>query len=238
MLKIFLKAPFAVFRTFHTGKFRPTADFLTHSAAYGLLLNLAAVETRHDDGKSPMTLTRDGLPTVKLAVGVLAEDHPRLGSVPRFPSKSTVFQQLHNYPVGISGKEHAPLTKGNKYNITPVRREFLVQLEATIAVETDQKLEERILQGLRGELELARYGLPFLGDNAFLPDKIDVVDQFPSTFWLCRIEHPDDLTPGQRCLSLTQTINRDDSSRTISRLFAPSEDPSPNVPSEAWQCLP
>ena len=44
------------------------------------------------------------------------------------PSVHTVFQQLHNYPVGTSGQERAESAKGNKYNITPVRREFLSDL--------------------------------------------------------------------------------------------------------------
>ena len=45
MLVLYVEAPFAVFRTFSAGWYRPTATFLSPSAAYGLLLNLAGVET-------------------------------------------------------------------------------------------------------------------------------------------------------------------------------------------------
>src|SRR5688500_6215121 len=75
MLAIYLEAPFAVCRTFTAGWYRPTATFLTPSAAYGLLLNVAVLETRlreedeNHSGKVPATLTRAGLPAVKLAIG-------------------------------------------------------------------------------------------------------------------------------------------------------------------------
>jgi CRISPR-associated protein Cst2 len=41
-----LDAPFAAFRPYTAGWFRPTAAFLTPSAAYGLLLNVAGIESR------------------------------------------------------------------------------------------------------------------------------------------------------------------------------------------------
>ena len=43
MLTLYIEAPFAVCRTFTAGWYRPTATFLTPSAVYGLLLNLAIV---------------------------------------------------------------------------------------------------------------------------------------------------------------------------------------------------
>src|SRR5579872_2324953 len=117
MLALYIAAPFAVCRTFTAGWYRPTATFLTPSAAYGLLLNLAGIETRlreEDDGHPgtvPTTLMRSGLPAVKLALGKPTEaDYPRM---------ATMFQQLHNYPVGASGNERAATTFGNKYNISP-----------------------------------------------------------------------------------------------------------------------
>src|SRR4051794_1998675 len=97
MLWLRLQAPFAAFRPFTAGWYRPTAAFLTPSAAYGLALNLAGVETRRDDGLSPMTVTRFGLPPAMVAVGA---DPGR-----PLPAVQTLFQQLHNYPVGASGKE-------------------------------------------------------------------------------------------------------------------------------------
>src|SRR5688572_18094749 len=104
MLCLYLQAPFATCRTFTAGWYRPTATFLTPSAAYGLVLNIAAVETRlreedaaHDGG--PASLTRSGLPRLRLALGAPAGGHDP------FPRVQTVYQQLHNYPVGTSGSE-------------------------------------------------------------------------------------------------------------------------------------
>jgi CRISPR-associated protein Cas5t len=44
-----MEAPFAAFRTFTAGSYRPTAEFITPSAAYGLLLNVAGIEMREYD---------------------------------------------------------------------------------------------------------------------------------------------------------------------------------------------
>src|SRR5437762_680819 len=131
MLCLYLEAPFAACRTFTAGWYRPTATFLTHSAAYGLLLNIAGIESRLceedtlHDGKTPASLTRTDLPAVRIALGVAAD-----GSGSKHPLVQSIYQQLHNYPVGTSGQERAESAKGNKYNITPVRREFLSGLRA------------------------------------------------------------------------------------------------------------
>ena len=40
-------------------------------------------------------------------------------------------------------------------------------------------LETRVGEGLTGKCEAGRYGLPFIGDNSFLPDRIDQLDRVP-----------------------------------------------------------
>ena len=70
MFCLLIESRFAAFRPFITGSFRPTAPFITPSAAYGLLLNLAGIEMREDDGKSAMTLIKkSGLPGDGYRVG-------------------------------------------------------------------------------------------------------------------------------------------------------------------------
>ncbi len=56
MIRLRITAPFGAFRTFTAGAYRPSMPFMPPSAAYGLLLGLAGIETRLDDGQSPMTL--------------------------------------------------------------------------------------------------------------------------------------------------------------------------------------
>ncbi len=231
MLALSIQAPFAVCRTFTAGWYRPTATFLTPSAAYGLLLNLAGVETRlrEDEeghpGGVPATVTRDGLPAVRLALGrPAAADFPRV---------ATLYQQLHNYPVGSSGNERASTTFGNKYNITPVRREVLVDLRAVVVIDGNASLEEAIRDGLAGRRTGERYGLPFLGDNSFLPDRIDPLDGIPPTFWYEKVAaENNELRP--RTVRLTVWIDRADMSRTQSALYAPSSASSAEVPTAAW----
>lgn len=224
MFCLYVQAPFAVFRSFTAGSFRPSAPFITPSAAYGLLLNLAGIEMRApDDGRSPMTGIREGLPAVEIALGAL-----------NFPLLHGVFQQLHNYPVGPSGAEHAPNTKGNKYNIVPARRAVLSDLRAYICARGNEGLEQRIRDGLAGKHR--RYGVPFLGDNNYLPDKIEPVGvaAMKTVHWYVPVATEDDVQSTEGTARFTITIDRADMSRTVSRLLRPIAEPSTEIPDSAW----
>jgi CRISPR-associated protein Cas5t len=253
MLVLYVEAPFAVCRTFTAGWYRPTATFLTPSAAYGLLLNLAGIESRlreedeRHPGSVPATLTVTGLPGVRIALGAAAVRYDRgafveVAESERYPRVATVFQQLHNYPVGdakATGATEKPSVlgmrraKGNKYNIAPVRREFLVGVRAVIAIKGNADLEVNIRRGLAGELQHGRYGLPFLGDNAFLPDRIDVLDSPPPTHWYEPVTE-DAATIRPRTTRLTVWIDRAEMSQTNSALFAPTPEATTEPPSNSW----
>ena len=227
MICLYVQAPFAVFRTFTAGSFRPTAGFITPSAAYGLLLNIAGIESRHDDGKSAMTLMKEDLPSAKIALGALA-----------FPQVHSLYQQAHNYPVGNTGKEHAPATKGSKYNITPVRREFLSDIRAYICLEDNPELEERVRDGLRGRHNSSRYGLPFLGDNNFLIDVLREEQDRRPAHWYEKINEEDDHGLQLRTTRLTITIDRQNMANTTSALFFPDREQRRDIPENAWVTLP
>lgn len=221
MLRLHVTAPFAAFRSFAAGSFRPTADFLTPSAAFGLLLNIAGVEMRGaDDKSSGATLISKDLPPVRLAIGACS-----------FPERQQLFQQLHNYPVGTSGKEKAPLTKGSKYNIKPITRAFLSGIDAIIAVDSPD-LELQLRKGIRGENRRS-YGLPFLGDNAFLLDRMEEDADTVKAHWYCRSSGNEDIEK-RRISRFTITIDREDMARTKSALFAPLREPSYEIPPSAW----
>jgi CRISPR-associated protein Cas5t len=238
MMYLYVQAPFAACRTFTAGWYRPTATFLTPSAAYGLILNVAGIESRlrEEDvghgGKVPASLMRPGMPAVRLAVGAAATDEGD-----PYPRVHTVYQQLHNYPVGASGQERAELAHGNKYNITPVRREFLSGLRAVIAMDGNPDLEERVRQGLRGKFNSDRYGLPFLGDNSFLLDRLEELSAAPTAYWYERVTEASADGPRPRTTRLTILIDRAELSRTTSALFAPTKDSSSVIPEIAWMVI-
>ncbi len=222
MLCLYLQAPFAVFRTFTAGSFRPTADFITPSAAYGLLLNTAGIEMREIEEKFAMTLIKKDLPAVRMALGAL-----------EFPCRHSMYQQLHNYPVGSSAKERAESTKGNKYNIVPVRRAFLSNIRAYVCINESEFLEGLIKEGLRGKISRS-YGLPFLGDNNFLIDRFEPVEERKPAYWYEKIEGDRDEGLRDNITRVTVTIDRSDMSRTKSILFAPTKEKTIDIPETAW----
>ncbi len=225
MLVLYFRGQFAAYRNFVAGWYRPSAPFVTPSAAYGLVLNVAGIESRLDDGTSTATVTRPGLPTVRLALGAL-----------RLPSVATLFQQLHNYPVGNSGVEWREQTKGSKYNIQPVWREILVGIEGYIALEAEEALQAQVRRGLRGEIR-DRYGLPFLGDNNYLIDVLREEASPRPAHWFERVA-PDASVRGGPPARLTEWIDRTDSSRTRAALYRTAQSPASEIPSQAWTQLP
>lgn len=238
MLILELKAPFAACRPMIAGWYRPTSPVLTHSAAYGLLLNVACVETRMREdeaghpGRVPASLMRDGLPKLRLAIG-LPEGVPP-------PRVQSVYQQLHNYPVGRDAGIPAEWARGTKNNITPSRREFLSDLDVILCADGNEELEERIRSGLAGEFNGERYGLPFVGDNSFLIDRLDerVAGDVPPCRWYEQLgteAHADRVPETAR---LTTWIDRADMTRTRSALFAPTMEATVEIPEQAWQWIP
>ncbi len=219
------RAPFAAFRSLQAGVFRATAPVIPPSAAWGLVLNLAGYESRGPLDR-PVTPVREGLPALRIA----------LGEVTR-PEVFSLYQQLHAYPVGSSGKELRPRTKGAKYWIAPVRREYLADLDAVIGIEMDDPaLPDRVRRGLAGAGDWPRYGLPFAGDNNLLFDSIDVLGLPVPCRWYCRLG-PDD-QPGSVTCRLTIGIDREESSRTGSGVFGLGVEPAPEPPEAAWTWTP
>jgi CRISPR-associated protein Cas5t len=189
------------------------------SAAYGLILNLAGIEMREPGDAT--TRIRPGLPPLRVAVGVVT-----------WPGCSSLYQQLHSYPVGNSGKELAERTHGAKYWIAPARREVLVDYDGVIAAEGADDVIRRVSLGLSGKLG-PRYGLPFAGDNNFLFDTISL-EGVPA-YWYARIDARSG--PVKASTRLSVTIDREDNSKTTLGLFAPTPSPTEEPPEESWQWI-
>lgn len=218
-------APFAAFRGFQAGVYRTSSPVMPPSTAMGLIFNLAGIEMRAPV-TGPITRIRSGLPQLRLAIGTVSQ-----------PGISTLYQQLHSYPVGNSGKELAERTYGVKYWIVPVRREVLVDLDVVIGVQTQEPgLLDRVEAGLAGELPEARYGLPFAGDNSYLFDRIDVLEAPLPTRWYTYMGA--DATARRGSCRLTVAIDREDNSRTVNRLYAPLSEPEIEPPEDAWTWVP
>ncbi|MGO9919298.1 MAG: CRISPR-associated protein Cas5 [Isosphaeraceae bacterium] len=230
MLSLYIQAPFAACRQFVAGWYRPTAGFLTYSTVYGLLLNVARIETRlweqdaGHDGKTPATLARPDLPRFSLGLGLPPGIEP--------PRVESIYQQLHNYPVGSQSGTGPELARGRKNNITPVRRELLCDVQAIASVASeDQRFLAALRRGLNGQENSNRYGLPFLGDNNFLIDRIEEIDR-QSVRWYTLIRE-NDRRPRVSTTRLTAHIGRDSMAETRSALFAPETQVSEQPPETA-----
>jgi len=210
-----LDAPFSAWRWLQAGVFRGTSPVIPPSAAWGLALNLAGIETRTALDEV-VTRIDPGAPHLDIAVGLV-----------RAGQKSTLYQQLHSYPVGNSGEELQLRAKGAKYWIAPAKREVIVGAVFAVGVRGPADIVDRISRGLDGSLDVERYGLPFAGDNQLLFSRIDLGDVMAR--WFVPVA-PGEARAGST--RLTTMIDRKDSSRSSSILFAPS--PHGPCPQEAW----
>lgn len=217
-----IQAPFASFRWLQAGGYRSSSPMIPPSAAWGLVLNLASIETRGTVRKTT-TKTRVDAPVLKLALGVVTE-----------PGAGALTQQLHGCPTSHPAKaSRLRESHGRKYWIAPVRREVLIHLDVVVGVDTaDDGLLERIRHGLAGTLSVPRYGLPFVGDNNFLLDRVDVLQAPPPARWYVVLGPAS--PPLRGACRLSVGVDRLDSSRTLTRVFAPTRDPCEEPPPEAW----
>jgi len=218
-----IQAPFSAYRPMQAGSLRATLPVMSYSAAWGLVLNLAGIETRQGLDRA-VTGVDPSAPSLRLVVG--------LPYAP--PTTGSLFQQAHGYPVGASGKELQVLAKGAKYWIAPVRREVLVGLDVVVGIECDASIAGRVRDGVEGRGNWRRYGLPFAGDNNLLFDRIEPITSPPA----CRWYTPVDLKakPRQGATRLSRSIDRADSSRSVNELVAPQSESERTVepPANAW----
>jgi len=86
---------------------------------------------------------------------------------------------------------------------------------------------------LQGKLNAERYGLPFLGDNQFLIDRIALQQQPSPAFWYRRLDSSDQELI-EHTARFTIWIDRADMSRTSSALYAPTDTSLNTPPDSAW----
>jgi CRISPR-associated protein Cas5t len=100
----------------------------------------------------------------------------------------------------------------------------------------EDDFEDGLRRGLRGELNDGRYGLPYLGDNQFLLDRLQTIeaDHLPETRWYEKLGQDVAGRPRERTTRLTIWIDRADMSKTRSALYAPTELATREPPPSAW----
>lgn len=204
MVYIYFKASFGAFRSFKSVEMSPTAEFITHSAAYGLLLGVAGID-RQDKQK---------FVGAKIAIGMK-----------RLPKVGRTYQQL------IQGRRELDGKKGGHFNLRPFWREVLVGLEGYIGLDHSE-LESLVRLGINQPSELRYWGLPFLGDNNFLVERIDAFDRPSACQWLCPLTG-DETPNGGRLFYLTVWTDYQDSTGSKSLLFY-LENADDAAPQKAW----
>jgi len=138
MIYVYFKAPFGAFRPFQSTELHPTANFITHSAAYGLLLGLGGIDRRRKQTIADAKLAL-GLPYSALQ---LIEERDKLGSQAAPEILDTLrqgraYRQLHKEPQSDkqTSAETRERAKGTKPTIDIFRRDFLYGLEGYVGLD-------------------------------------------------------------------------------------------------------
>ena len=216
MLFVYFKAPFGAFKPFQSIELHATADFITPSAAYGLLLGLAGIDCHVDYERKREFLD------ARIAIG---QKHR--------PLPGRLLQQLHKMPAGSVSQETLDRAKGNKPKIDIFRRDHLCRLEGYIGVR-HEKLEALVRKGIEEPATLNYWGLPFMGDNNFFLERLDAKDRPDRCRWFYPFkEH--NLREGERLYYFSVWTDYEPNPTSYSRLFALSEmKDSLEKDDEAW----
>jgi len=202
---VHFKAPFGAFRPFKNVELATTAEFVTYSAAYGLLLGLAGIERER---KAEFIGARIALGCTRL---------PRVGRT---------FQLL------IQGKRELADT-GGEFNLRPFWRELICDLEGWIGLD-HPLLEQLVEKGVTEGASLDYWGVTFMGDNSLFVEKIEVEEQPQPCRWFGPFSGQR-LPLGERLYYLSVWTDYRKSSDSSSRLFALSPiKQSLDKDDEAW----
>jgi CRISPR-associated protein Cas5t len=234
MLYLYFKAPFGTFRPFQSVEMLATTAFLTHSAAYGLLLGLAGIERKK----------KEAYIEAQIAIGVKCQtqgvQHLDINDTPnkmkpQLPRRGRVFQQLHRIPQGSDKKrkEEKERAKGSKSERIGVYwREVLIGLEGYIGLK-DELLQPLVERGINAPHTLDYFwGLPFMGDNNFFVERLDVRDKPEPCCWFYRYDGKP-LQGDKRLHYSTVWTDYKTNLRSDGYLFALTEEKG-EPPSEAW----
>lgn len=196
------------------------------------------------------TGVRDRLPRFEIAsaaVGPAASRHSF--DIPTeadglLPGKGVLFQQLHALPVGSTNKHRIPLTKGNKHHISPGRRQLLYGIRGVCVVRGDAAFEAQLtaaFQETPWTLEDGgpRYGIPFLGDNSFMLEELELAELKPDHMaeWLVRLDPDGEWEEGldaRAPFRLTLWADRAGMKSTRSAFFQTQPGFLSTIPDSAW----
>lgn len=138
------------------------------------------------------TLTAKNLPAFELASatrktrGIGQSFVPQLGSkrelltvspVSVYPKVQSVAQHIQITPKGSLTADERAKAKGRKVRTETVRREFLSGIRGVCYLRGDEDIESRVVSALKAPTEGDRYGVPFLGDNNFFLEELELVPQ-------------------------------------------------------------
>lgn len=195
-LYLCFKAPFGTFKPFQSVEMLATTAFITHSAAYGFLLGLAGINR---DRKEEFI-------GAQIAIGMK-----------HTPQRGRTYHQLHVNPQNPKADE-IQRAKGTKQRIRPYWREVLINLEGYIGLK-DERLEPLVRQGVNEPQTLNYWGLPFMGDNNFFLERLDVIPEPEKCQWFCPLE-PENVGRDDRYIYLSIWTDYASSETSNSLLFS------------------
>lgn len=199
-LYVHFKAPFGAFKPFQSVEMLATTAFVTHSAAYGLLLGLAGVDRDR----------KEDFIGAQVAIGMS-----------HMPRRGRTYHQLHVIPQ-TPGKDEIERAKGTKQRIRPYWREVLINLEGCIGLK-DERLEPLVRQGINDPQTLDYWGLPFMGDNNFFIERLALISEPEECQWFCPLE-PKNVSRNDRYFYLSVWTDYSNGETSNSLLFSLEDD--------------
>lgn len=177
-----VQAPMAVSRPLVTNHQRGTYQVLSPSLIYGLICNIAGIETRIMKEGSVSYTMRDDVPPIDFNIGYT-----------KMPITSTVYE--HTLKLMQNSNELAKLGDARinkcRQSIQPKRTSYLYGIDMYIIVHADEHIIRRIHRYMDGILDPMmntpdmRYGGLFLGSNNCILSSLAVVDTVPEKlYWM------------------------------------------------------
>lgn len=239
---ISFKAPFFSYREFNTGDYCYSLPVIPHSAAYGLVLNLAGIEIKGVNCENINT------PMLEIAVGLVSYDnvscliHQYHKYTQSYGNKYSPYEWVKNddgtytlkEEIKKKGKQKTSLSDvkkqyhGRKWGIGIIKREYLIDYHGVIGVKGDSEIINKIKEGIDNCVG----SIPYAGQSNLMFSHLNIENT--EAYWLVTELLDDDDNDEVKSVQLTTEVNRIKSNKTLRKTFYINNEMSSEPYEKSW----